>query len=457
MATITYVLRAWEWVMALVAAAVTSLLAWWLWTVDLSEPLRELPLIGRQIDLTAPLDRFGFTLQLQAGAAPILVTSLMLAAIAFLLSARISQGRSFVPFTLALLAGYIFLALVTAGPLAPPLLAPLFLLALSCMGVFALQAGRLDHPAGPLRTLVPPVLALPLFLIATWYINQIPLNPQDNNAAQTASQLLAFGMLLLLAPVPLHTAQPATAQSAPPVVTALLTLLYQLALLHMLFRVVSAFPFVPQETPLGNWLTFAGLVTAVWGGVAAAGANHPGRLWGYSALHDWGLMIMVLAIPGVRSWPLVLLLFGLRAVSMLTAATGLSALEHHSGGLDEARLQGVGARLPWNSAAYLLGGLGLAGFPLSAGFTGHWAALQIIAESDWRLSAAVLIASSGAIFGYIRMARVLFGPLEHTFLEGERPLSVVMALVALLLSATLALAPQLLDSPISRALVAFSS
>lgn len=455
-ALITYLLRSWETLTGLLAAAFTGGLALWLWQIDLSNASVPLPIVGTVVDISAPLTRLGFTFQLQPGAAPILVTALFMAAGAFLLTVAISQGRSFVPFTLVLLAGYVAVTLLTAGPLAPPFLAPIFLVALNCVGVFILQAGRLTNPSGPLRTLTPSILAFPLFLVAYWYIDQIPLNPQDNSAQLMAARLLTLGLLLLLMPVPLHSAQPLTAQSAPPVVTALVTLLYQLSLLHLLFRVVNPFPFVTQAGPFELWMTWAGLATTVWGGIAAAGSSHPGRLWGYAALHDWGLILMILAVPGVRSWPLALFLFGLRIVSMLTAAAGLSALEQHVGGMAPNRMQGVGNRLPWNSAAFLLGGLGLTGFPLSAGFTGHWTALQIIAENDWRPAAIVLFASVGAIWGFVRQTRILFGPLENRFLLRERMVSVALAVGMLLLSISLAIAPQLLDGPIRSAWAAFS-
>lgn len=456
MALLTYLLRSWETLSGLLAAAFTGGLGIWLWRVDLSNPVISLPIGGRVLDISAPLTRLEFTFQLQPGAAPILITAFLMAAGAFLLTVAISQGRSFAPFTLVLLAGYVAVTLMTAGPLAPPFLVPIFLVALNCVGVFILQAGRLTHPGGPLRTLTPSILAFPLFLVAYWYVQQIPLNPQDNSAEITAARLLTFGLLLLLMPVPLHSAQPATAQSAPPVVTALVTLLYQLSLLHLLFRVINPFPFVAQVGPFEVWMTWAGLATTIWGGIAAAGSSHPGRLWGYAALHDWGLILMILAVPGLRSWPLALFLFGLRIVSMLTAAAGLSALEHHVGGLSLGRLQGAGNRLPWNSAAFLLGGLGLTGFPLSAGFTGHWTALQIIAENDWRPAAVVLFASVGAIWGFVRLTRILFGPLENRFLLRERLVSVALALCMLLLSISLAIAPQLLDGPIRSAWAAFS-
>ncbi len=70
-----------------------------------------------------------------------------------------------------------------------------------------------------------------------------------------------------------------------------------------------AYPFVYQQTDWPLWLSWLGLLTTVWGGVAAIGANNAGRLWSYAALSDWGLIIVVLAAPGLRSWTLVLFLF----------------------------------------------------------------------------------------------------------------------------------------------------
>ena len=152
----------------------------------------------------------------------------------------------------------------------------------------------------------------------------------------------------------------------------------------------------------------------------------------------------------------MLFLFGLRTISLMTASAGMAVLEQNTGGLDRANLQGAGSRMPWNSAAFLIGGLGLTGFPLSAGFTGHWAALQIVAETDWRPAAVVLIASAGAILGYVRLARVLFGPLENRTMPRENSFNIAIAVTALIVSISFAMAPQLLDLPISRALVAFS-
>jgi len=455
MAIVTYLLRTWERLTTGIAACFTASMAFGLWQIDGSSAGLSLPFSGRLIDVAAPFTHLGFRFEVQPGSLAILITTLALTTIAFALSFVISQGCSFVPFTLSLLAVYTALTLFTAGPLAPPLLTPLALVLLSCIGAFVLQAGRLTDPTGPLRLLIPPILAFPLFLVAQWYLEQIPLNPQNSGPAESAALLLTIGVLFLLAPAPLHSAIPSTTESAPPVVSALVLLLYQLALLHLLFRLINLYPFIATESSFELWLTWAGLITTVWGGLAAAGSTHPGRLWGYAALHDWGLILMLLAIPSPTTWPLALFLFALRAASMLTAAAGLAVLEHHLGGFSLSRLRGAGNRLPWTSAAFLLGGLGLAGFPLSAGFTGHWAALQMIAATDWRPAAIVLVASVGAIWGFVRLTRILFGPLHNRLLVREQAPSIAMSLFMLLVCVALAVSPQLLDGPVRSAWAAF--
>jgi multicomponent Na+:H+ antiporter subunit D len=236
----------------------------------------------------------------------------------------------------------------------------------------------------------------------------------------------------------------------------LVTLLRQLAVLYLTARVLFAYPFVYQQTDWPIWLSWLGLITTVWGGAAALGAINAGRLWGYAALSDWGLIIVVLAAPGLRSWTLVLFLFLLRVVSMTTTAVGLAAIQQTTGSLDLQRLRGIGSRMPWNSAAVLLGGLGLVGFPLSAGFAPHWAALLTLAEIDWRPAAVVLVASVGVFIGYVRLARMMFGYLENRLIPREGSFGAALALGALAVTIGIALAPQLVNDLISRALAAFS-
>jgi multicomponent Na+:H+ antiporter subunit D len=164
---------------------------------------------------------------------------------------------------------------------------------------------------------------------------------------------------------------------------------------------------------------------------------------------------MLISAPAATTWSLVAFLFLLRAVSMMTSAVGAMVMEQQLGSLHASRLPGAGVRMPWAAAAYLLGGLGLVGFPLGAGFAGYWAALQLVAESDWRSAAAVLVAASVAIIAFIRMGRLLFGPLADPYIPRESTLSAALAALMVAISVGLAVAPQLLDGMVGRALLAF--
>lgn len=453
-ASASFLLRASARAVAVAGAVAATLLSAWVWSLNLSLPIWVLP-TGWIVDLEAPLALSGYSLQLQATNAPVVAIYLVIAATALLLSALHRHDDAFPSQVWIILGGYTALTLFTGAPTAPIVVAPTLLMMLTALSVYALHGGRNADLAGPLRSLLPPVLAAPLFLVGGWWIEQIPLNPQDLAITQTAGTLLGLGVLLLMTPFPLHGAWAASSESSPPAATLMVSLFYQLAVLYLAAQTLSAYPFVFRQTNWPLWLSALGLVTAVWGGFAAIGATHAGRLWGYAAVHDWGLIVLVMATPGLRSWTLVLFLFALRTVSMMTTAVGLSAIEQQTGSLEMQRLRSIGLRMPWNSAAVLLGGLGLVGFPLTAGFAGHWAALQSLAIVDWRPAMMIVVASAGAILGFVRLARLMFGMQETRLTARENALNTGVAVSALVITLILATTPQLLSTFITRALAAF--
>lgn len=456
MAAAVYLLRRWERWISLAFGAILSLLGLWLWRLPMDVTTLAVPFLPVSVSLESGVWHNAFRLQLTPANAPVVVALLFLLGAGLMLVATANQGQHFPVFALLLGAGYTAVAQLVDAPLAPALLTPIFLAILLAVSIFPLQTGRLGDTIRPLRTLLPPVLATPFVLLAIWYIEQIPLNPQDMDLAADAAQLLAIGLLLLLAPVPLHSAQPALSESSPPIASALTLLSYQTIVLAAVYWAATNLPLLTDLSSFSLWLTATGLVTAVWGGLAAAGTAQPGRLWGYALLHDWGLILLILAGADARSWPLVISLFALRLVSTLSAATGLAQLRRATGDLQLDSFRGVGARLPWSTTAFLLGGLGLAGFPLTAGFAGHWSALQALAEVDWRFAAIVLISSGGVVFGFIRMVGVFFGPAQSSLLPSERPLGMAFAIGAILLVSGLAIAPQLFAGPIAKTLLVFN-
>lgn len=450
----SYLLRQRTRLVAISGASAAALLSLWVWSLNLSLPIWMLP-TGWSVDLEAPLVFSNYSLQLQADNAPIVAIYLGIAALTLLLSILSDQDKTFPALVWIILSGYTALALFANAPASPIVIAPTVLMILTALSIFVLHGSRSVDSAGALRSLLPPVLAAPLFLVGGWWVEQIPLNPQDLAITQAAGTLMGLGILLLLTPFPLHGMWPASSESAAPVAMLFVSLLYQLAVLYLAAQTLSAFPFVVRQNEWSLWMSALGLATAVWGGGAAIGSNHAGRLWGYAAVHDWGLIILALASPGLRSWTLVLFLFGLRIISMATTAAGLSAIEQQTSSLEMQRLRSVGLRMPWNSAAVLLGGLGLVGFPLTAGFAGHWAALQSLAVVDWRPAMAIVVASIGAILAFVRLARLMFGMQDARLTVRENPLNISIAIGALVITLIVATTPQLLNALITRALAAF--
>ena len=451
----SYFFRRWEQGVLLINGGVLNLVAVLLWRLPSDTLSFSIPLIPVTLDLRAGIWEYGFRLQLTQNNEPIVVIVLLLLGTGMLLTAVSSQGRVFPPSVLLIGAGYIGVALMVDAPISPVFLAPVAIAILMTVSVFPIQAGITGEALGSLRAILPPILATPFILLAAWNMEQVPLNPQDIRLAAGGAQLLGVGLLVLLAPVPIHSAQPQLGEASPPIAMALTILLYQTLALFLYFQATTSFPLLFGSTALNVWLTSTATITLVWGGVAAAAASHPGRLLGYAMLHDWGLILLLLAGSDDRSRPMVVSLFALRILSTMSAATGLAQLRQAAGSLEPDSLQGVGARLPWSTAAFLLGSLGLAGFPLTAGFSGHWSAIQAMAEGDWRFAAVVLIASGSVIFGFVRMVGIFFGRLDNSHLPRERPLGVVFSVIAILLVTGMAIVPQLFEGPISRTLLSF--
>jgi len=147
-----------------------------------------------------------------------------------------------------------------------------------------------------------------------------------------------------------------------------------------------------------------------------------------------------------------------RGVAMVVSAYGLAVIRQRAGGqTDFAHIQGLGTRLPWSSAAFLLGTLSLAGMPLTAGFAGQWALLQALGSADWLQAVVVLAGAVGLAVGVIRSLSALLGPLRNLLLEREDRIIIVLAGLGLLAILLPAFLPTVWQKPLSAAVAAFAS
>ncbi len=444
-----YLLRRLEPVASLLAALISALLAFGVWQLPLDAPAA---ILGRTVHMGRPLAWEDLSLQITPAARALLTFLFIAAAANFVLAWRTYQGRTFYPFGLMLLALWGVVAL-----LQPLTLAPFAVVLASVVSVFLIQAGRPGDTQGAWRQLLFPTLAIPLFIVAAWYMDQTPLNPDDLSPYRTASWLLVAGFVLLLQPAPLHVALPAVAGKAPPVVAAFLWIGGQTVTLFLLQRFLVAYPWLSTTVDSARWLLWLGIFTAVLGGLLAAVQHRLGRIVGYAALYDYGVLIVALSLRGTAGLPTTIWLLATRTVALLTLATGAAAIRHYMAGDSLSRIGGAVSRLPGAVIVFVAGGFGLAGLPLTAQFASRWALVQLVAETDVRWALFLLFGALGVLVGVVRGARACFGDLTRSPVERESRSLAVLALLLTLAGALLGLVPQLLTGPVAAVIFPLST
>jgi formate hydrogenlyase subunit 3/multisubunit Na+/H+ antiporter MnhD subunit len=447
-AALVYVLRRMEAVAAFSAAALAGLVALGLWKLPTAMPVR---LAGRTVWLGRPLVWGDLSLVLTPAAQALLVYLLLTGAFAFILGWRTYQGRTFYPFGLVLLACWATVAL-----LQPLLLAPFVIVLSSIVAVFLIQAGRPGNTRGAWYQLLFPSLAVPFFLIAAWYINLAPLNPDEAMPYRIAGWLLVIGFIFLLQPAPLHVAVPAIAGHAPPVVAAFLWVGGQSVTLFLLQRFLVTYPWMATTIDSARWLLWLGILTALVGGLLAAAQNRLGRLMGYAGLFDYGVLLVAMALRGTAGLPTAVWLLLTRTIALMTFALGAAALRHYMEDDHFDRLAGAVSRLPWAVAALLAGGLALVGLPLTAQFASRWALLQLLAENDTRWVLLILLGGCGVLIGVIRAGKACFGSLSESKVERESLGLTVFAAILVVSSVLLGIFPQVLTDPVAAVILPLS-
>lgn len=436
---VVYLLRRWA-AGALLAAAVCLATAW----LALRLPHQEVTtLLGRPVALDA----------LSAGFLALVFT---VAAVLFLIAWRIPQGWSFFPF------GLLALGLWTAASLVQHLgIAALLMELAAIVLVFIIQGGRVRFTRASWRFLVLTTLAVPLFLLAAWRIDLYRADINNAVYLNQARVLVAGGFALWLAVVPLHGWLTAIAAETSPLVAVFIFIGFPNVVLLNLLNVLADSPWLTSPPGAGEALLLAGLATALLGGLLAAVQRSFGGVLGYATLYDLGCSVLALGVGGVEGGALLVLLVGLVTRSLaltLTAAAG-AVLRFRAGGDAFTLSTGLGRALPVTVTGLMVGGLALAGAPLTAGFAPRWLLLQATAELHPGWALWLSLAGLGVAVGYLRGLSVLLAPLpERPGREqpGEALLPAILIVILALLCLALGLFPQWLSQFVGQFATSFS-
>jgi formate hydrogenlyase subunit 3/multisubunit Na+/H+ antiporter MnhD subunit len=467
---VVYLLRRWVLLAASLASAAALIMASLCLGLSFGQPVS---VLGWRVALGEPMMVLGREFALEPAGGLTLGFIYLIAAISFLFAWRISQGRLLFPLGLIILS--LFGAAVTIRLF---LFAVLFLWIASIVAVFLIQGDRQSPSTGlrtgpgrgALRYLVMVSLATPPLLVTPWLIDLQAVNPDNLALLRYAAVLLTIGFAILLAVVPFHGWVSAVAADAPPVVTAFVLTATNAVVLLLMLNLLQSYSWLSEDPQVFGLLRLGGLLMAAVGGLLAFAQRDFGRLLGYAVLSDMGCTLVALSAASSTALTAALLQVAHRSVGLMLAAMGLAVVRHRagsdsfanpstgpsssSGGTSGHRLAGVVRRLPLSTAGLVLGGLSLAGMPLTAGFPSRWAIYRLLPVPD--LALAVLLSGAGVAFGYLRGLSALLDPSTEPKVKREPFIASLMILAMIILCLRLGLRPQWLLPPIQRVVESFS-
>jgi formate hydrogenlyase subunit 3/multisubunit Na+/H+ antiporter MnhD subunit len=470
-AVITYLVRRWTILAAFVAALTAGTLAILCWRLPAD---RSAFVLGQEVAFGRPVIIVGRTLLLEPAGQAWLAFVLTLATVMFLIAWRIPQGRLFFPVSLTILGLYALVSLLQTFSLA------VLAFAISVtLAVFIIQTGWHSSVRGAQRYLLVTLLSVPLLLAAAWLVDQQTLSPENAEMARQALLPAVLGFGLLLAVFPFGTWMPALAADAPPIVTAFIFTAGQAMAIYLVLTFLNNAPWLLGDPNMPAVVQLAGLVMAASGGLMAAVQRDLGRLLGYAALSDLGYLLLAFVSVGSQGLSLTLLYLVNRSISIMLMATALAVLRARVGTDSLGGLQGAARRLPIAALGLTIGGLALAGFPLTAGFPNHWAVgraiwnlaqpLTAVTEGaaatidaiagrrwmEWVVLATLLLSSGGIIVGLLRGLSAMLGadPREEMIRQPVIASLMILGLASLVI--VLGVYPQLFLEPVLRAADAF--
>ncbi|MBN1336523.1 MAG: NADH-quinone oxidoreductase subunit L [Deltaproteobacteria bacterium] len=270
-------------------------------------------------------------------------------------------------------------------------------------------------------------------------------------SATAAGLLLLFAATGKSAQIPLYTWLP-DAMVGPTPVSALIhaaTMVTAGAWLLLRLHFVLAL----SPVALGA-VAVVGAASALWAGLLAIFPHDLKRVLAYSTISQLGLLFLGIGVgAGTAAYFHLLTHAFFKALLFLAAGSVVHALHHQ----DVRRMGGLARRMPWTTAAFLVGFLAIVGFPGFSGFFSKDAVLfAALAARPTDIGAGtfplpVLLCMVGfvaALLTALYMSRILFLVFFGRYRGEGRPReSRPVLVVPLLVLSALALFGGLLDLP----------
>jgi multicomponent Na+:H+ antiporter subunit D len=224
------------------------------------------------------------------------------------------------------------------------------------------------------------------------------------------------------------------------------------AVWFLLLDFLEAYPWLSSHPDFGDFFLLAGVAMVSVGGLLASAHGRLGSLVGYATLVDNGAALIAMGLNSSLGLMLALLSLFVRPFGLVLMSAGLSGVRASNGNNDNlSALQGIGWKTPWSTAALVLGGLSVAGLPISAGFVWRWSLYRALAPSYPGYAVILILAALGVMVGLWRALAILLerprSPDNRSVIQpdpAENWLTAIVICLAILVCVGVGLFPQVL-------------
>lgn len=290
------------------------------------------------------------------------------------------------------------------------------------------------------------VIGVGLILAMTGTLNFTDIAERLPEIAHTrpiiaALAFITVGICLKLALFPLHSWLPNAYAYAPSMATAFLASTATKVAIYLLLRYffsIFGAENVFTKTPIAEIFLVLSVAAMFGASIVAVFQSDVKRLLAYSSVAQIGYITLGIALANKTGLTGGIVHLFNHAMIKGALFLAVGCIVYRVGTVKIEELAGIGRKMPWTMAAFVIAGLGLIGVPGTAGFVSKWYLVAGALENGWWWMAFAIVASSLIAVLYIgRLVEIAyFREPTKAVADGATPPAEMIAVTWVLTAAT---------------------